>query len=220
VTLGCHTNHEPQLPGSPVPPPETTNQDPALLEWYPHPIHSLCPLAIKVQELRAQVGYLQLEAQRNIQLRTELHENHCKVVAEARELRETVSNLAEQQKLEDRRCLDANRSKEFEITINTKIAARKSDEIERELQLRRELKDAVKREIGKRWTERIQTWEEMAQTKAVPMEGITTNDDPTPPVEKKIGKQPFSITWGVRAESARIEVTKPKYPTNWPKNMG
>jgi hypothetical protein len=166
-----------------VPPPETNDQDPALLEWYPQPIHSLCPLAIEVQELRAQVGYLQSEAQRNIEPRTELHENYCKVVAEARELRETVNNLAEQQKLEEARGrLDANRSKEFEITINTKIAARKSDEIECELQLRRELKDAVKREIDMRWTERIQTWKEMAQTAVAPMEGITTNDNPTPPV--------------------------------------
>jgi hypothetical protein len=38
----------PQPQGSPVPPPETPNRDPGLLEWYPHQIHTSCPLAIEV----------------------------------------------------------------------------------------------------------------------------------------------------------------------------
>jgi predicted nuclease with TOPRIM domain len=147
----------PQPPGSPVPPPETPNLDPGLLEWYPHPIHSSYPLAIEVQELRATVGYLKLEATRIIEHRSELQDNYCKIVAEARELRETVKNLAETQKLEElRRRLEANRWKDFENTINTTIEARSSDIIERELQLSRELNDAVRREIAMRWMERIQ----------------------------------------------------------------
>jgi hypothetical protein len=134
-----------------VPPPETPNSDQGLLEWYRHPIHSSCPLAIEVQELRAMVGHIKLEATRNIELRSELQENYCKIVAEVRELRDTVKNLAEKQKFEElRRCLEANRWKEFENTINTKIEARTSDEIERELQLSRELNDAVRREIDTR----------------------------------------------------------------------
>jgi hypothetical protein len=111
--------------------------------------------------------WLKLEATRNIELRLEVQENHCKIVAEARELSETVKNLAEKQKLEElRRRLEANRWKDFENTINTKIEARISDEIERELELSRELNDAVRREIDRRWMERIQTWEGVAQTGA------------------------------------------------------
>jgi hypothetical protein len=48
--------------------------------------------------------------------------NYCKIVSEARELRETVTNLAEKQKLEElRRHLEANRGKDFENTIISKI---------------------------------------------------------------------------------------------------
>jgi hypothetical protein len=146
-----------------VPPPETLNRDPGLLEWYPHQIHTSCPLAIEVQKLRAQVGHLELEATRKIELRSELQENYCKIVSEARKLRETVTNLAEKQKLEElRRHLEAKRWKDFENTIISKIEARKSDEIERELQLSRELNDAVRREIDRKWMERIQIWEGVA----------------------------------------------------------
>jgi hypothetical protein len=141
-----------------------------------------------VQKLRAQVGHLELEATRNIELRSELQENYCKIVAEARELRETVTNLAEKQKLEElRRHLEAKRWKDFENTIISKIEARKSDEIERELQLSRELNDAVRREIDRRWMERIQIWEGVAQTEAVPMEGITTCDNPPSPMRPMDG---------------------------------
>jgi hypothetical protein len=178
----------PQPPGSPVPPPETPNRDPGLLEWYPDPTHSSCPLAIEVQALRPPVGHLELETTRNIELRSELQENHCKIVAEARELRETVKNLAERHKLGELcRRLEANRWKDFENTIKTKIEVRISDEIERELQFSRELHDAVRREIDSRWMERIQTWEGVAQTGAAPMEGIMTSDNPashTRPVER------------------------------------
>jgi hypothetical protein len=60
----------PQPQGSPVPPPETLNRGPGLLEWDPHQIHTLCPLAIEVQKLRAQVGHLELAAIRNLELRS------------------------------------------------------------------------------------------------------------------------------------------------------
>jgi hypothetical protein len=178
----------PQPQGSPVPPPETLNRDPGLLEWYPHQIHTSCPLAIEVQKLRAQVGHLELETSRNIEIRSELQENYCKIVSEARELRERVTNLAEKKKLEElRRHLEAKRWKDFENTIISKIEARKSDEIERELQLSRELNDAVRREIDRRWMERIQIWEGVAQTEAVPMEGITTCDNPPSPMRPMEG---------------------------------
>jgi hypothetical protein len=82
---------------------------------------------------------------RNIELRSELQENYCKIVAEARELRETVTNLAKKQKLEElRRHLEARRWKDFENTIISKIEARKLDEIEHKLQFSRELNDAVR----------------------------------------------------------------------------
>jgi ribosomal protein S13 len=66
----------------------------------------------------------------------------------------------------------------FENTIKTEIEARRSDEIERELQLSCDLNDAVRREIDRRWMERIQTWEGLTQTGAAPMEGITTSNNP------------------------------------------
>jgi hypothetical protein len=62
----------PQPPGLPVPPPETPNRDHGFIQWYPHPIHSLCPLAIEMQERRAQVRHPELEPKRNIELRSEL----------------------------------------------------------------------------------------------------------------------------------------------------
>jgi hypothetical protein len=86
----------PHPQGSPVLPPETLNRDPGLLEWYPHQIHTSCPLATEVQKLRAQVGHLEQKPTRIIELREELQENYCKIVSEARELRETVTNLTEQ----------------------------------------------------------------------------------------------------------------------------
>jgi hypothetical protein len=43
----------PQPQGSPIPPPETPNRDPGLLEWYRHQIHTSCPRAIEVQKLGA-----------------------------------------------------------------------------------------------------------------------------------------------------------------------
>jgi hypothetical protein len=125
---------------------------------------------------------------RNIELRSELQENYCKIVFEARELRKTVTNLADKQKLEElRKHLEANRWKDFENTIISKIEARKSDEIERELQLSRELNEAVRRKIDRRWMERIQIWEGVAQTEAVPMEGITTSDNPPSPMRPMEG---------------------------------
>jgi hypothetical protein len=178
----------PQPQGSPVPPPETLNRDPGQLEWYPNQIHTSYPLAIEVQKLRAQVGHLELEATRNIELRSELQENYCKIVSEARELRETVTNLAEKQKLEElRRHLEANRWGGFENTIISKIEARKSDEIERELQLSRELNEAVRREIDRRWMGGIRVWEGVARAGAVPVEGITTCDNPPSPMRPMEG---------------------------------
>jgi hypothetical protein len=38
----------PQPQGSPIPPPDTLNRDPGLLEWNPHQIHTSCPLVIEV----------------------------------------------------------------------------------------------------------------------------------------------------------------------------
>jgi hypothetical protein len=64
--------------------------------------------------------------------------------------------------------------------------ARKSDEIERELQFSRELNNAVRREID-RWMERMQTWDGVEETEAAPMEGITTSDNPASPTRPMEG---------------------------------
>jgi SRSO17 transposase len=51
-------------------------------------------------------------------------QNYCKIVSEARELRERVTNLAEMEKLEEHlRHLEAKRWHDFENTIISKTEA-------------------------------------------------------------------------------------------------
>jgi gas vesicle protein len=118
----------------------------------------------------------------------------------------------------------ANRWKEFGIAINIKIAEAKSNEIERELQLRSELKEVVKKEIDMRWAEKIQTWEETTQTAAAPMEGIITHDNPMLPIETNLENKHLE-THGRLEESRQApnldsQNTPPIGPNIWREKIG
>jgi hypothetical protein len=71
------------LPAPPSSPPmqsSTPAPEPACLEWYPTLSQQQWSHEVEVQQLRAQVGELQLEAQRNIELRTQLRQDYCRMV--------------------------------------------------------------------------------------------------------------------------------------------
>jgi hypothetical protein len=84
-------NHTPSwmraLPQSPISPQSissTSLPEPALLEWHPG-TSSQDPPCLHLGEttdLKARVGYLELEAQNNIELRSEMQQNWCRVSAE------------------------------------------------------------------------------------------------------------------------------------------
>jgi hypothetical protein len=62
--------------------------DTALLEWHPGTSNQdlLCLHLGEITDLKAQVGYLELEAQNNNALRSEMQLNWCPVSAENRQL--------------------------------------------------------------------------------------------------------------------------------------
>jgi hypothetical protein len=93
----------PAPPSSPLLQPSTPAPEPACLEWYPTLSQQQCSHEVEVQQLRVQVGELQLEAQKNIELRTELRQDYCRMFSEIRELRELFKNLVEQRNWDDLR---------------------------------------------------------------------------------------------------------------------
>jgi hypothetical protein len=64
----------PAPPSSPLLEPSTPAPEPAWFEWYLTVSQQQCSHEVEVQQLRVQVGELQLEAQKNIELRTELRQ--------------------------------------------------------------------------------------------------------------------------------------------------
>jgi hypothetical protein len=93
-------NHMPSsrrtLPSQPTPHilPRIT-PEPALLEWpsgsrYTSP----CLHEVKITELKARVGYLKIEAQHNIELRSEIQQNFCRISAECRNLRQDFCRVS------------------------------------------------------------------------------------------------------------------------------
>jgi hypothetical protein len=131
----------PALPSSPPLQPGTPAQDPALLEWHPALSQQQCPHEVEVQQLRVQVGVLQLEAQRNIELRTELHQDYCRMSSEIRELRELLKDLVDKRNWDDlRRQCDEEDRKEWENQIATRITFSEAKAIDRISQLRLELR--------------------------------------------------------------------------------
>jgi hypothetical protein len=70
--------------------------DPALLEWHPGTPSQdpPCLQLGEITDLKAWVGYLELEAQNNIELRSEMQQNWCQVSAENRQLRQDFSRVS------------------------------------------------------------------------------------------------------------------------------
>jgi hypothetical protein len=65
--------------------------EPALLEWHPG-TSSRDPPCLhlgEITDLKARVGYVELEAQNNIELRSEMEQNWCRVSAEYRKFNKT-----------------------------------------------------------------------------------------------------------------------------------
>jgi hypothetical protein len=134
----------PASPSSPLRQPCTPAQDPALLEWHPALSQQQCPHEVEVQQLRAQVGELQLEAQRNLELRTELHQDYCRMSSEIRELRELLKDLVDKRNWDDlRRQCDEEDRREWENQIATRITFSEAKAIDRVSQLRLELKEEL-----------------------------------------------------------------------------
>jgi hypothetical protein len=108
--------------------------------------------------LKAGVGYLELEAQNNIELRSEMQQNWCqvsaenrqlrqdfsRVSAECRELRQTVSDLIQYRKWEElRRQCEEEDGRGWETVLDTRIAAAEQRAREQVSQLRAGLYDEI-----------------------------------------------------------------------------
>jgi hypothetical protein len=134
--------------------------DPALLEWHPGTSSQDPPCLHlgEITDLKARVGYLELEAQNNIELRSEMQQNWCqvsaenrqlrqdfsRVSAECRELRQTVSDLIQYRKWEElrRQCEEEDR-RGWENVLDTRIAAAEQRAREQVSQLRAGLYDEI-----------------------------------------------------------------------------
>jgi hypothetical protein len=91
-----------------------------------------------------QVGELQLEAQKNIELRTELRQDYCRMSSEIRELRELFKNLVEQRNWDDlRRQCDEEDRREWENRIATRIIFSEAKATDCVSQLRLELREEL-----------------------------------------------------------------------------
>jgi hypothetical protein len=146
----------PQIPTSPPPAMEIDIRDPAVLEWYSPPGNRSSLHATRVKELRARLGYLEAEAQRNVELRAEIRQDFCKVFSEVCELREMINNLGKHQKCDlFRRHREEAKWNEFENMITTQIAVAKSHAIEHELQIRHESYDVIKKDVSTKWDQRL-----------------------------------------------------------------
>jgi hypothetical protein len=91
-----------------------------------------------------QVGELQLEVQKNIELRTLLLHDNCLVSLEIRELRELFKNLAEQRNWDDlRRQCDKEDQREWENRITTRITFSETKATDHVSPLRLELREEL-----------------------------------------------------------------------------
>jgi hypothetical protein len=114
--------------------------DPGVLGWHPG-TSSQDPLSLYLGEItdsKARVGYLELEAHNNNELRSEMRQNWCqvsaenrqlrqdfsRVSAECRELRQTVSDLIQYRKWEELRSqFEEQDRRGWENVLDTRIAA-------------------------------------------------------------------------------------------------
>jgi hypothetical protein len=173
----------PQLPSSPPAAMETDYRHQALLGWHSPPSNRSCLHETQVQELRARVGYL--EAERNIELRAEIHQDFCKVFAEVRGLRDIVNNLRQQQKYDVflRHRQEAQWT-ELENTIITQITEEKSDAIERELHLKYQLHDVINKKISTKSEQSSDRGESVEHSTTTPMEGVAIDGTMKPTIEE------------------------------------
>jgi hypothetical protein len=95
-------NHTPSwMRALPLPPTSpsiasTSIPDPALLEWHPGTSSQDPPCLHlgEITDLKARVGYLELEAQNNIELRSEMLQNWCRVSTEYRKLQQDLNRVS------------------------------------------------------------------------------------------------------------------------------
>jgi hypothetical protein len=96
-------NHTPSwmraLPLPPTSPPSiasTSIPEPAPREWHPG-TWSQDPLCLhlgEITDLKARVGYLELEAQNNIELRSEMQQSWCRVSTQYRKLQQDLNRVS------------------------------------------------------------------------------------------------------------------------------
>jgi hypothetical protein len=146
----------PQPPTSPQSTSSTSLPEPALLEWHTG-TSSQDPPCIhlgEITDLKARVGYLELEAQNNIELRSEMQQNWCRVSAEYRklqqdlnrvsmecnELRQTVRDLVQFRRWEElRRQGEEDDRRDLENLVNSRAVAAEQRVREQIRQLRADL---------------------------------------------------------------------------------
>jgi hypothetical protein len=96
-------NHTPSwMRALPLPPTSlpsiasTSIPEPALLEWHPGTSSQDPPCAHlgEITDLKARVGYLELEAQNNIELRSDMQQNWCRVSTEYRQLQQDLNRVS------------------------------------------------------------------------------------------------------------------------------
>jgi hypothetical protein len=123
-------------------PPEIP--EPGPLEWYPVVTEQSCPRAAEISELKSRVAYL--EAFRNIELHSEIHEDYCQLALEVQELRRSVKDLTQQKKVEDiRRKLEGEKRRELDNLINSRISSAEVYVRDHILQMRDKLKTELRR---------------------------------------------------------------------------
>jgi hypothetical protein len=120
------------------------------LEWHPALSQQQCPHEVEVQQLRVQVGELQLEAQRNIELRTELHQDYCRMSSEIREFRKSLKDLLDKRNWDGlRRQCDEEDRREWENKIATRITFSEAKAIDHISQFRLELREGLQLRCAK-----------------------------------------------------------------------
>jgi hypothetical protein len=136
----------PRLPSHQPLQTQASAPEPAMLEWHPQSTHDSCLHETEIQQLRSRVGYLELEALSNIDLRAELHQDYCRVLSEVWDLREIVRDLVNQQKWDDlRKKHDEEERRVFETVVKARIAFAETNAIHYVSRLRCEIKGICKK---------------------------------------------------------------------------
>jgi hypothetical protein len=171
----------PLQPTSPILPRIIAN--PALLEWYSESPRytSPCLHELEITELKARVGYLEIEAQQNIELQSEIQQNYCQISAECRKLRQdfcrvsaectelqkTMSDLVQSRRWEElRRQGEEEDRTELEKWVNDRIVAAEKLAREQVTQLKVELFN----ELESAWARKSRDTEQKRTSSTIPMD--------------------------------------------------